>query len=105
MWGEQRVWPHRAIITFQAYLDQQYVPLLIGCDPEFQVEAWMMMGDFDGRHTGRGCTYLASTKPFDFHPETLVIGNNESEVAYLRYIDARVIDFVEYAIADGVPDA
>ena len=86
-------------------IDQQYVAVTVGRDAQIQCETFMLMNNLQCRNA-LCCPYqLVAVHALHFNPETLVVGNDETEIADLRNIDARIKHFIHDAAADGEPQA
>src|SRR6185437_12272067 len=63
------------------------------------------IGELESGHAILDRTHRAARMAFLFLEIIATIGNDEAEIARASIIDARVIDLIENAVAEGVPDA
>jgi len=63
----------------------------------------VLVDDFYRRYARRRERDPISAKALDLDPEPVAIRDDEAEVTDLRNVDARVVDLVQDAVADGEP--
>ncbi len=102
--GREQCVRAQVLVAVEAHLDQQHVALRIGRDPQPQIEARMLMDDFDRGNAGSRLHAAVTAQALHLHPEALAVGDDESEVADLRDVGARVIHLVQDAEARGEPE-
>src|SRR5204863_103080 len=90
-------------IALELDRDDEHVTFRVGRDPEPQPIPGMDMGDLDGGDARRDEPQRIVGDPLDLDPEAAVVGDDEAEIADLRNIDARIIDFVDDAEAEREP--
>src|SRR5581483_3201034 len=65
----------------------------------------VLVDDLDRRRTRRKQAQGVVLEPLHLDPESLAVGDDESEIADLRAVHPRIVDFVHDPEADGEPDA
>ncbi len=101
---EERVRAQRRIAA-EPHLDEEHIAVLAGRDAQREIEARVVVHDAHPGCAGRGELELVLPQPFHLDPEPRAVANDEPEVADLRQVDARVVDLVDDAAADGEPQA
>ena len=86
-------------------VDQHRVAFRPRHDGERQLEASVAMDDVDRRNAGLEEVDRVLPEPLDLHPKALAIGHQETEVADLRNVYSRIVDFVQDPAADGEPES
>jgi hypothetical protein len=104
MRGEQDI-EAKIGIAGQDRLDQQHVAVALRRDPQRELEARMPVYHLHRRDAGACGGEAVVGVPLHLGPEAVAIGHDEAEVADLRQVDARVIDLVHDAVAQGEPEA
>ena len=104
VWREQRVGT-QCRIAVEDDLDEQHIAVLARRHTQPEIEALVMVHDVHRGHAGRGEPQLVLPQPLHLDPEARTVGDDETEVADLRQVNARVIDLVDDAAADGEPQA
>ena len=90
-------------VAVEAAFDDQHVPARVGGDAQPERVALMLVEDFDRRHARRDEPQRVILVALDLGPEAARPGHDKAEIADLRGIDARVIDFVDDAEAEREP--
>ena len=65
----------------------------------------MSVYHLDCGYPGTGQRQLIIVQALYLDPKTVAVGNDESQVANLGDIDARVIDFIYDAVTEGEPQS
>src|SRR5205085_2169959 len=102
VWREQRVGAQRRIAV-EGDLDEQHIAVLARRHTQREIDALVLVHDVHRGHAGRGEPQLVLPQPLHLDPEARTVGDDETEVADLRQVNAQVIDYVYYAAADGEP--
>ena len=79
--------------------------MLAGCHTQREIEALVLVHDVHRGRAGGGEPQLVLPQPLHLDPEACAVADDETEVADLRDVKARVIDLVDDSAADGEPQA
>ena len=101
---EQRVGAQRRIAV-EGDLDEQHITMLARCHTQREIEALVVVHDVHRGRAGRGEPQLVLPQALHLDPEARAVADDETQVADLRDVNARVIDLVDDAAADGEPQA
>ena len=104
MRSEQRIGAQR-LIARELDLHEQHITLARRRDAQRELEALVPVHDAHRRYSRRGKRQGVAVHPLDLHPEAAPVGDDDAEIADLRNVDARIVNLVEDAAADGEPES
>src|SRR6185437_966555 len=104
MRGEQNV-RHQVRLTGKVKLDRQHVQIWIRRHAKSEFKPVVFVDDLDGRRARCEQPHRIFLKPLYLDPESASVGDNESKVAYLRSVDARIVNLVHNTETEREPDA
>ena len=110
MWRQEGVRLHarqQLLLTFHTDAHQHYRMMGIGNDLLDDLVAALMIGigEANGRRIGVNIFKRTLEIALFFVDEGHAVGQQELHIAGLRTIDGGIVDFVQDAMRDGVPDA
>ena len=91
------------VVAIEPAFDRQHVAPRSRRDPQQQRIALVAMDDLDRRHPRRQQPQLVIVDALDLGPEAVAVADDKAEVANLRDVNPRVVDFVDDAEAEREP--